>query len=248
MIQEDFTGRRVLLTGALSAMGMATARLLAARGMRLALVARRERELQAFARETGAEAIVSDLGEWGAATAATLAGVDRLGGLDAVVNCAGITISGTTDDLAEADWQTMLAVNLTGPIAICRAALGALREGQDPAIVNIASAQALLPPGPITTAYAATKGGLVTFTRSLALEAGPLIRVNALCPGAIASRVHDAAMAANPEIATAITRSYALKRIGVAEEIAQAVLFLATPLSSFITGAAVPIDGGRTYH
>lgn len=241
----EWSGRRVLITGALSGMGMASARLLARHGMRLALVARQEAPLRALAAELGAQAIVSELGEWEAASRATKDAVAALGGLDALVNCAGLTVTKSTEETQEDDWQRMLGVNLTGPVAICRAVLPALREGRDPAIVNIASAQALTPPGKTTTAYAATKGGLVSFTRSLAREVGPAIRANALCPGAVRTAVVGEA---DPAQIAALIESYALGRVGEPDEIAQAVLFLSTPLSSFITGAAIPIDGGRTYH
>ena len=243
-----FAGRRVLITGALSGMGMATARLFAREGMRLALVARNAPGLETLAAETESQAIVAQLGEWSSATDASHRAADALGGLDAVVNCAGITLSGPTGDLAVDDWEAMLGVNLTGPVAICRAAIPALMQGNDPAIVNIASAQALSPPGKTTTAYAATKGGLVSFSRSLAKELGPRIRVNALCPGAVESAVTIKARENDPDVIHKLTQAYALERIGQPDEIAEAVLFLSTPLSSFVTGAAMPIDGGRTFH
>jgi NAD(P)-dependent dehydrogenase (short-subunit alcohol dehydrogenase family) len=116
-------------------------------------------------------------------------------------------------------------------------------------IVNIASGQGLLPNTPNNTAYAATKGGLIAFSKSLAAEAAPLVRVNAVCPG-----VTNTAMTAflldgydNPNDAPFV-RQYALQRVAEPIEIANAVLFLTSDESSFITGSALAVDGGRCFH
>lgn len=138
-----------------------------------------------------------------------------------------------------------MAVNLSGAFHVCRAALDLLRQNANATIVNIASAIALQPL-PNRTAYAASKAGLIAFSKVLALELAPAIRVNVVCPGAV-----DSAMLRNTFSAEAIAgmaSRYPLGRIATAEEAANAVLFLTSDESSFITGATLTVDGGRTFH
>ncbi|WP_287197458.1 SDR family oxidoreductase [Paraburkholderia sp.] len=108
------------------------------------------------------------------------------------------------------------------------------------AIVNIASAQGLLPNAPQYTAYAASKGGVINFTRSLAAELAPNIRVNSICPGMVDTPMADG-FRANAS-------TYALRRLADPREIAQVILFLTSHDSSYVTGAALAVDGGRSFH
>ena len=133
----------------------------------------------------------------------------------------------------------MLEVNLTGTYIVVRCALPWLARAPFATIVNIASGQSLLPT-PNLTAYAASKGGVVNLTRALAAELAPAIRVNSVCPGLV-----DTPMTAGLE--RDVSR-YALERMADPLEIAQAILFLTGTESSFVTGAALAIDGGRTFH
>jgi NAD(P)-dependent dehydrogenase (short-subunit alcohol dehydrogenase family) len=116
-------------------------------------------------------------------------------------------------------------------------------------IVNIASGQALLPNAPNNTAYAATKGGLVAFTKSLAAEVAPQVRANALCPGVTNTPMAAPLFAgyANPSDAPWV-KQYALRRVAEPIEIARAALFLTSAESSYVTGVALAVDGGRTFH
>ncbi len=167
-------------------------------------------------------------------------GAAAMGGIDGVVNAAGIVIHGSVLDIGVADWQRVLDVNLTGTYIVVRCCLPWLTKAPVATIVNIASGQGLLPNSPNMTAYAASKGGVVNLTRALAAELAPSIRVNSVCPGMV-----DTLMTAG--LQREVDR-YALKRIAEPLEIAQAILFLTSTESSFITGAALAVDGGRTFH
>ena len=163
-----------------------------------------------------------------------------MGGIDGVVNAAGIVIHGSVLDVGVADWKLVLDVNLTGTYIVVRCCLSWLAKAPFATIVNIASGQGLLPNSPNMTAYAASKGGVVNLTRALAAELAPSIRVNSVCPGMV-----DTPMTAG--LQREVDR-YALKRIAEPLEIAQAILFLTGTKSSFVTGAALAVDGGRTFH
>jgi NAD(P)-dependent dehydrogenase (short-subunit alcohol dehydrogenase family) len=143
------------------------------------------------------------------------------------------------------DWNRVLAVNLTAPFLLCREAIPHLRQAGGGTIVNVASGQGLVPSAPGLSAYAASKGGLVTFSKAMALELAPDIRVNAICPGVVDTPLLPPQMR---EAAGAPESGYALKRVGEPEEIAAGILFLTSRESAFVTGIALAVDGGRTYH
>ena len=172
--------------------------------------------------------------------AAVEQGAAAMGGIDGIVNAAGIVIRGSVLEVGIEDWRRVLDVNLTGIYIVVRSCLPWLREASAATIVNIASGQGLLPDRPEMTAYAASKGGVVNLTRALAAELAPAIRVNSVCPGMV-----DTPMTANMQRDTS---PYAMGRIAEPIEIARAILFLTGPESSFVTGAALAVDGGRTFH
>jgi NAD(P)-dependent dehydrogenase (short-subunit alcohol dehydrogenase family) len=232
--------RRVLITGAASGIGRRTALLFAAEGAALTLLDRSVEELTEVARETGGLAVETDVTDEGSVARAVERGAAAMGGIDGLVNAAGIVIRGSVLEVGVADWRRVIDVNLTGIYIVVRSCLPWLANATGATIVNIASGQGLLPNTPEMTAYAASKGGVVNFTRALAAELAPAIRVNSVCPGMV-----DTPMtAAGPRDVT----PYALKRIGDPLEIAHAILFLTGSESSFVTGAALAIDGGRTFH
>src|SRR4051794_2922259 len=131
-------------------------------------------------------------------------------------------------------------VNLTGIYIVVRCCLPWLAKATGATIVNIASGQGLLPNTPDMTAYAASKGGVVNLTRALAAELAPAIRVNSICPGMVNTPM---TMGGQGDVTP-----YALKRVAEPLEIAHAILFLTGGESSFVTGAALAVDGGRTFH
>ena len=233
-------GRRILITGAASGIGQRTAELFSAEGAALTLLDCDRKRLGSVARETGGTAVEADVTQEPSVTRAVEQGAGAMGGIDGVVNAAGIVIHGSVLDVGLADWKLVLDVNLTGTYIVVRCCLPWLAKAPFATIVNIASGQGLLPNNPGMTAYAASKGGIVNLTRALAAELAPSIRVNSVCPGMV-----DTPMTAGLE--RDLDR-YALGRIAEPLEIAQAILFLTTTESSFVTGAALAIDGGRTFH
>jgi NAD(P)-dependent dehydrogenase (short-subunit alcohol dehydrogenase family) len=242
-------GRRILVTGAASGIGAATARLFAQEGAALALLDVQADLLAGVARETGGQAIALDLLDEEAITA----GVDRaatvLGGLDGLVNCAGVSGAQPLADLDPGQWHRMLGVNLTAPYLLCRAALPHFRANGSATIVNVASGQALLPNAPGISAYAASKAGLIALSKALGAELAPSIRVNAIAPGIVNTPMVEEVLGAyaNPDEAPFV-RQYALQRVARPDELAQAILFLTSEASSYVTGTVLAVDGGRTFH
>ena len=233
-------GRRVLITGAASGIGRQTAELFAAEDAALTLLDCNRDGLAEIARETRGVFVEADVTQEATVAHAVEQGATAMGGIDGVVNAAGIVIHGSVLTVGVAAWQRVIDVNLTGTYIVVRCCLPWLLKAPGATIVNIASGQGLLPNTPDMTAYAASKGGVVNLTRALAAELAPTIRVNSICPGMV-----DTPMTAG--LPREVNR-YAMQRIAQPLEIAQAVLFLTAPESSFVTGAALAVDGGRTFH
>jgi len=216
----------------------------------LAMLDRDEARL-AKARVDGAATVTCDVADERAVRAGVAQAVSALGGLDGIVNSAGIDLMRPFEQMTAAEWAAVLAVDLTGPMLVCHAALPALKRAGRGTIVNIASGAALRPLEQ-RTAYCAAKAGLVMFGKTLAVDlAAQHIRVNAICPGIIDTPLFRSSWegAADPEAELArILERYVIKRPGEPEEIAQAALYLTSDESSFVTGAALAVDGGRTFH
>ncbi|HEY3694407.1 SDR family NAD(P)-dependent oxidoreductase [Phenylobacterium sp.] len=240
-------GRRVLVTGAASGIGRAIAELFAREGARLALVDRTADALKAVSAALGALPLALDVSSENEVTAAVAKAAGELGGLDGVVNAAGIY---QAIPLAETDydtWRRFIDINLTGPYLICRAALPHLRAAGGGTIVNISSIGALQP-APGQSAYAASKGGLTAFTKALAAELGhEKIRANVICPGMIHSGITHGLYTPEKAEAVAAART-SLPRMGQPEEVAATALFLTGAESSYVTGSTVAVDGGRSYY
>lgn len=244
-------GRRVLITGAASGIGRATARRFAAEGARVALLDRDATGLEAAARESGGTPLPCDLLDTAAVAPAVERAAAALGGLDGVVCAAGIDLVRKVEAMSPEDWARVIGVNLTAPMLVCRAALPAMRAAGGGAIVLIASGAGLRPL-PDRTAYCASKAGVVMFGKTLAIElAADNIRVNAICPGIVDTpmfrRSWERAADPQAELAVILDR-YAIKRIGTPEEIAAAALYLISDEAGYVTGAALAVDGGRTFH
>lgn len=237
---DRLRGRRVVITGGAVGIGRATAETAMAEGAQVFLL---DRDPEALARACeamgcgGAEADVTD--ETGVAAAMTAAR-QRMGGIDGLVNSAGVMLRGSMLEIDGATWRRVLEVNLTGPYLTTRAALPALMEAEGAAVVNIGSAQALLPNSANRSAYCASKGGLLNLSRALAAELAPKVRVNTVCPGLV-----DTAMA---DGVRQNAGNYAMGRLARPEEIAAAIVFLLSAEASYVTGAALAVDGGRSFH
>jgi len=175
------------------------------------------------------------------------AALEALGGLDVLVNSAGVFERRPLAESDEAFWDSMIDINLKGTYFCSRAALPALEESGG-AIVNLASIAGLEGYAGVTV-YCASKGAIVNLTRAMAIELAPAVRVNCVCPGVIDTDMarlgfsEDGAPRADLDDQAEF---HPMKRVGTAEEVAKAILYLASPDAGFITGAALPIDGGVT--
>jgi len=237
--------RRILITGAASGMGLEIARLFAQEGAALALLDRNERGVMEAAAELGAIGRGCDVTDRQGVNAIVNDAGQQLGGLDGLVNAAGILDITPFVDLEPASWDRMLAVNMTGPFNVVKAALSFLREAASATIVNIASVSALMPmPG--TAGYSASKAGLVMFTKSIAMDLGPTIRANTICPGVIKTEM-TRYLWENPEHTARAADRVALKRLGEPGDVARAALFFSTEDSGFTTGTELPVDGGFSW-
>jgi NAD(P)-dependent dehydrogenase (short-subunit alcohol dehydrogenase family) len=249
MAMPRLAGRRILITGGASGIGRASGELFAAEGAKVAVLDRDATQATVVARAIGGCSFSVDVSDAAALEGAVGAAARELGGLDGVVNAAGIFINKGLMDTDVGVWNQTMAVNLTGTFLCVRAAVPFLRQAERASIVNIGSGVGLLPTGPGGTAYAASKGGVIALTRALAAELAPAIRVNVVCPGAVETPMTEGTLRdANGAIVPAIVGRYALGRPAMAEEIAAGILFLMSHESSFVTGISLAVDGGRTFH
>lgn len=245
--------RRILITGGASGIGLATARRFVAEGARVALLDRNVEGLASAAAELGGAAWTAqaDVTNETDVRRAVDAAAGALIGLDGLVNGAGISEWRSFGELSFADWRRLLSVNLDGPFLVTQAALGALKAAGKATIVNVGSGAGLAPRQNFS-AYCASKGGLVLFTKAIAMDlAASNIRVNVVCPGIVMTPLVEKNLALNADREAAYERYVSrnlMRRFGMAEEVADAILYLTSDESSFITGTALSIDGGSVFH
>jgi NAD(P)-dependent dehydrogenase (short-subunit alcohol dehydrogenase family) len=244
-----FAGRRALVTGGASGIGLATARRLRDEGAAIVLLDRDEEGLPRAGDEVGAPIVLADLGDEEAVVEGVADAGQTLGGpVDVLVNAAGIYRISPALDLAVEEWDEVLAVNLRGSFLAAREVARVLRRaGRGGAVVNVASIAALVADAEEPAAhYDASKAGVLLLTKQLAVEWAPLgIRVNAVCPGVIRTpmlRLTDDPAAARRYLDARVP----LHRLGEPEEVAAAIAFLASDDASYVTGAALAVDGGVT--
>ena len=250
-------GKVALVTGAGSGIGRAIAECFAVEGATVGALdvdrAAAARTAEALAARGGrATALVADVTRADEVRAAVGACVRAFGGLDILVNSAGILgAPGRVIDSPEAEWDRLFAVNVKGPFLCAKFAVPEIARRGGGAIVNIASTAGLVGSA-VLGPYSASKGAVVLMTRSMALDhAQDGIRVNCVCPGSIETPMLEATFAARPtatdraRLREEYRRRHPLGRFGQAEEVARAVLYLASEDASFVTGVALPVDGGR---
>ncbi|MEN9761916.1 MAG: hypothetical protein RI906_1742 [Pseudomonadota bacterium] len=253
MTTPSIRPQRLLITGGASGIGLAVARQAIADGASVSLLDINAAQLTQAQSSLGARCIsvVCDVTDRQNVDDAVRHSAAALGGLDAVVNSAGIDQVAALNAIDDLAWSRLIDINLSGAMRVCRAALPWLEQSGAGAIVNLASGAGLVPLMH-RSAYCASKAGLIMFGKSLALELADCgIRVNTVCPGAVDTPLFRTSyeQSADPAAALAAIRSrYAQKRVAEPDEIAAAVLFLCSPAASYITGTALAVDGGRTFH
>jgi NAD(P)-dependent dehydrogenase (short-subunit alcohol dehydrogenase family) len=239
-----------LITGATSGIGLACARTFSGAGWGVVLVGRSEDELAAAAADLPGEA-VTVCGDVVVATTsqeAVATAVDRFGRLDAVIGNAGVTLAKSVDETTDPELDRLIAVNLKALVYLAQSSHGPLRQTRGSFFV-VASNKGLVAQrrSPI---YVATKGAAIQLARALALDWAPEgIRVNAICPGLVETRMLERFVAARPDADGArreLAAEQPLGRLARPSECAAVALFVASPASSFITGVALPVDGGFT--
>ena len=246
--------RRFVVTGAGSGIGRAIAELFTREGAKVAILDRDFAGARETAQSCGGLPIETDVSNEDSVNKAVEQAAASMGGIDGVVNAAGVGYTAAFKKTDFANWQRVISINLHGPFLVCRAALPWLKQAPSGTIVQIASGAAIQPyPG--ASAYAASKAGLVNFNRVLAKELAPAIRCNVICPGPI-----DTPMIAgkgntgvkdgkrDPALIANMLKLVSLQRMGQPSEIANVALFLSSADSSFMTGSNLVVDGGRIFY
>lgn len=239
-----FEGKAALVTGAAGGIGAAIVRLLGAEGARVAAADRDTGGIAAEAHLPG------DLLDPAYADRLARAARDALGGLDIVVNNAGVITRGPVTDSTDADWTLSLGVNVEAPFRICRAAIPLMAEAGGGAIVNVSSCWGGKAPGPNHALYCMTKAAIASLTQCMGMDhAHQGIRVNAVCPNEVNTpmlRTGFARRGFDPDTAVAeLGRTVPIGRIAEPEDIADVVLFLASDAARYMCGALVEINGGK---
>jgi NAD(P)-dependent dehydrogenase (short-subunit alcohol dehydrogenase family) len=252
MIKYDFSNKRVLVTGGTRGIGKAVVNAFNEAGALVAVNGRTVNSvdvmLDTMRENERLYAAPGDVGTVAGCELAVNRAIELFGGLDILVNSAGIGEDVSVDDSDESLWDRTLNVNLKGTFFCCKSALDELRSSRGN-IVNVASDAGLMG-NPNSSIYCASKGGVVNLTRALALELAPVVRINCVCPGYVDTdmvRRDWIDKEDDPTSAEKYLTDYApMKRIATPNEIASSILYLASEEAQFITGSALQIDGGST--
>ena len=239
----DLTGKTALVTGASGGIGEAVARALHAQGATVVLHGTRAKKLQALKQQLGARAfaLAVDLSDRDAVSGLIEAATDLAGPISILVNNAGITRDGLLMRMKDEDWDAVLEVNMTASMSLCRAAMRGMMKAKIGRIISISSVVGVSG-NPGQTNYAASKAGMIGFSKSLAAEvASRGLTVNVVAPGFIETPMTDML---DESQKTGLLSRVPAGRLGQADEIAAAVVFLASDEASYITGATLHVNGG----
>jgi 2-dehydro-3-deoxy-D-gluconate 5-dehydrogenase len=242
----DLSGRVAVVTGGNGGIGLGMARGLVAAGARITVAARDEAKSRAALGELGPEScfIRLDVADEGSCCAMVEATIDRFGRLDILVNNAGRSIRKPAESYSAAEWHSVLDTNLTGAFMCAQAAHPAMKQGGGGKIINIGSMFAIFGAA-YAVPYAASKGGLVQLTKSLAAAwAADNIQVNAVLPGWIDTELTRDARREVAGLHERVLARTPAGRWGIPADLAGVAVFLASSASDFVTGAAIPVDGG----
>ncbi len=245
----DLSGKVAIVTGGNTGLGLGMAKGLAAAGATIVIADRNGSNSQDARRELEAEgrkalSVTVDVTDKAQIDAMVAAALKEFGRIDILINNAGIGLGGPPESLSLQDWQTTIDVNLTAPFACAQAVYPSLKKQGGGKIINIASILATLatPSGP---SYAASKGGILNLTRSLAQAwAADNIQVNAILPGWIDTELTKGARQQVAGLHERVLGRTPAGRWGHIDDFAGIAVFLASPASDFVTGAAIPVDGG----
>jgi 2-deoxy-D-gluconate 3-dehydrogenase len=242
----NLSGRVAVVTGGNGGIGLGMAKGLAAAGASVVVAARNAEKAEAAVAALGAGSnfIALDVADESSCKALIDETVARYGRLDILVNNAGTSIRKPPEDYTAAEWRTVLDTNLTGALFCSQAAYPAMKKAGGGKIINIGSMYSIFGTS-YGAAYAASKGGLVQLTKSLAIAwAKDNIQVNAVLPGWIDTELTQGARRHVPELHDRVLTRTPAGRWGLPEDLAGIAVFLAAPASDFVTGAAIPVDGG----
>ncbi|HET9780885.1 MAG TPA: SDR family NAD(P)-dependent oxidoreductase [Candidatus Dormibacteraeota bacterium] len=247
-------GRNALITGAAMGIGHGIAKRFAEAGANV-VIADISPAIESVATELDggrAKGIVFDVSDATAAAGAVQRVVDEFGSIDILVNNAGIYPMSPFLDMSPEFFDRVIGINLRGSVFLCKAAVAQMvKQGKGGKIVNVASIDALIPSAPGLNAYDTSKGGVLMFTKSLALEVAPFnITVNAIAPGGIITEgASKPMMGMNPQQLEAMTKEFVKQipvgRMGAPDDIATVAVFLASPAAGYMTGTLTVVDGGR---
>lgn len=244
MTVPSLEGRRVLVTGGASGIGDAVVRRLVEGGAAVALLDRKPDVTEVAAARLGVVGVTADVADPVALRGAVDEAAERLGGLDGLVNNAGIGNLKPLEAYTDDEFDRIVKVNLYGTYHGIRSAIPHFREAGKGSICNVASVSGVRPTrgeGP----YSAAKAGVIALTMSAALEYAPEVRVNCVSPGFVRTPLNRVVVE-DPRLGAAVVSGTPAGRIGTAEEVAEVVVFLLSDAASYVTGQNVVVDGGST--